>query len=122
MRLSPAAGGIALTIATAAVLSVPTLGCGGDASGPDADVCEEVSLSSDGSLSVPLRCNNVQTSVSGIQYDQFGRPTAYEFSFRCVDGSQSYTGRVSSITWNNLGQALSARVTINGKSCTLGSG
>jgi hypothetical protein len=104
------------------VLSVSTLACGGDASGPDANVCDEVSLSSNGSISVPLDCNNVSTTVSGIQYDQFGRPTAYEFSFRCADGSQSYTGRVTSITWNNLGQALGARVTINGKSCTLGSG
>lgn len=104
-----------------AATTATTTGCGGDddSTEPEVNICTQVSFSSRGELNVPLRCNSINSQVSDIRYDQFSRPIAYNFNMSCTDGSQRFSGSVTSITWNNLGQALTMAVTVNGKSCSL---
>jgi hypothetical protein len=60
----------------------------------------------------------VNSNVSGITYDQFSRATAYDFTFSCASGTgKPYSGRVYNIQRNNLGQAPSADVSVNGTVC-----
>lgn len=96
-----------------------TTACGGeDPTAPD--VCSIVSLSRSGNIGIDFPCSSLDVSVSGIQYDQFGRPTAYTFDYKCnAGGSGHYSGSVASIRWNDLGEALGATVTINGTTCHL---
>jgi hypothetical protein len=91
--------------------------CGGDSTAPEKDLCSLVSMSRRADLAVNLSCSSVEFNVSQITYDQFSRRTSFSYSARCTDGSANYSGQVSNIVWNNLGETLSADVTINGRSC-----
>jgi hypothetical protein len=96
-----------------------TTACGGnDATAPD--VCSIVSLSRSGNLGIDFPCGALDVTISGVQYDQFGRPIAYTFDHRCTaGGSGHYSGSVTNIRWNDLGEALGATVRINGTTCNL---
>lgn len=98
---------------------VTTTACGGsDATAPD--VCSMVSLSSNGNLAIDFPCSSLDVTISGIHYDQLGRPVSYTFDHRCnAGGSGHYSGSVTNIRWNDLGQALGATVRINGTTCDL---
>jgi hypothetical protein len=109
--------GMALLLLLSGTVSVS--GCG-DGSGPGESVCSQVSLFQSGDIGVDFKeaCGGMEATVSGITYDQFGRRTSYNFDFRCTTTSERYTGSVTDIAYNSLGQALSAEVTINGETCT----
>ncbi len=96
---------------------VAVTGCGGDATGPDENICDKVSFSQSGNIGIQMSCSGTMNStVSNIRYDQYSRPISYNFDFSC--GSERYAGSVTNISWNNIGQALGATVTVNGKTCT----
>lgn len=96
--------------------------CGDDGTGPQGrDLCELVSLNRNGNLSVDMNCSgSVTSTISEIRYDPFSRPTSYNFDMRCTgSGSDHYQGSVTNISWNNIGEALGATVTINGTTCSV---
>jgi hypothetical protein len=96
---------------------VTVTGCGGDSTGPEEDVCDRVSFSQSGNIGIQMNCSgSVNSTISAIKYDQFSRPISYNFDFSC--GSERYAGSVTNIRWNNIGQALGATVSVNGKTCT----
>ncbi|HSW29629.1 MAG TPA: hypothetical protein VLH75_09135 [Longimicrobiales bacterium] len=96
---------------------VAVAGCGGDSTGPEQDVCNQVSFSQSGNVGIQMNCSgSVNSTISNIRYDDYSRPISYNFDFAC--GSERYTGAVSNIRWNNIGQALGATVLVNGKTCT----
>ncbi|MGQ0537638.1 MAG: hypothetical protein ACT4R6_01715 [Gemmatimonadaceae bacterium] len=115
--LAPSTGAVALVLALGT--SGSAVACGGGDDGPASPretVCSRVSLSSNG-LSIRTDCSSISSTISNIQFDQFGRRISWTFDIRCTTGTERYTGRVTSVTYNNLGQALSATVEINGTTC-----
>lgn len=109
----------ALSAIVVASFAGPTTGCGGkDSSSPGENVCSQVSFSSSGSIGFNMSCSSISNEVRNIRYDQFSRPISYDFSFRCTTGGgTTYAGSVQNIRWDNLGRALGADVTVNGKTC-----
>jgi len=93
------------------------ISCGNDdSSGPQESLCGLLGTSG-GKPSVFPPCNQVSSTISGIQYDQYGRPIEFDFDIECTDGSGRYTGRVYNVAYNNIGVALSFDATINGEHC-----
>lgn len=99
--------------------SVSVSGCG-DGSGPGESVCSQVSFSQSSDISIDFNepCGSFEATISNTTFDQFGRRTSYDFDISCATTSERYTGSVTDIVYNNIGQALSATVTINGETCT----
>ncbi|MGQ0640560.1 MAG: hypothetical protein ACT4P6_07280 [Gemmatimonadaceae bacterium] len=76
-------------------------------------------MSSSGGISIQGTCSGTRNAtISGITYDQFSRVIAYNFDFSCSSGGERFTGRVNSVTYNNIGQATAWSVTVNGTTCT----
>ncbi len=107
-----------LRAALAAGLAGLAPACGSkDATATEDDVCTKVSFSSSGSVGFSMPCSTINSDISNIKYDQFSRRTSYSFNVRCASGGTSFVGSVQNIQWDNLGRALGADVTVNGKVC-----
>lgn len=96
-----------------AVLMILTVG--GCKKDEETSICGRLTFSSRAELDISMTCTSRVRNRTGTQPDQYGRPISYEFDYHCSDGSETYTGRVYDITWNEIGQVLSARATINGR-------
>lgn len=44
-----------------------------------------------------LGCTSQEYNTSNAARDQFGRVTSYDYEYKCADGSQRQSGRLSSI-------------------------
>lgn len=80
----------------------------------DEDLCSYLRTCS-GKPCISVPCSSATSTLSNIQYDAFSRPISFNFSIKC--SSKTYSGRVYSVTYNNIGEATSYSATINGKSC-----
>ena len=100
--------------------TITTTACGGDGTPTGPELCSLVSFSRSGDFGVQYTCSGAYTAtISSIQYDPFGRRTSYNFALGCDGGSTLYTGSVTNIQWNNIGEAQSATVRINGETCSV---
>ncbi len=95
------------------IVVLAVAGCSKDTTGPSSNACSEVSVSPNG---VSISCSNVNQSVTGISYDNFGRVVAYNYSSTCNTNGKNYTGRAT-FSYNNLGQVTSSTLTVNGATC-----
>jgi hypothetical protein len=107
----------------AVAASTPVTGCsgGGGPAGPGEDLCDRITFDSNQGISIrsAFGCTSINSVNTGEQRDQFGRVLSFNFDITCTAGaSERLTGRVFNVTYNNLGQFVSAQATINGKSCT----
>ena len=107
---------VAIVGTSPVALGACSKGGGGDATAP-ASQCGDAQFDNRAQIAFALGCNSVSVSLSGVTYDQFNRPTSYNYDFSCSGGSNRKTGRVYNITWNNLGQALTWDFTVNGSQC-----
>jgi hypothetical protein len=102
-------------IVTAALLLL--VGCGGSSGGGTlTTACSDLSLDTDGNVGVTGYCGTLDSTISGIQYDEFSRVIAYDFDLTCQATGKHYTGHVT-LGYNNLGQVISGTLVSGGQVC-----
>jgi hypothetical protein len=95
--------------------------CGADkATGPAQLGCSDARWTSRSppQISFILSCSEISVDLTGTGRDQFGRVLGYTYTYGCTDGSQSASGSVSNIQYNDLGEALGWDYSVNGHSCS----
>jgi hypothetical protein len=77
-------------------------------------------MSSNGGISFQFTScpsSTYSSSITGIQYDNFGRRISYGFDVTCVGSNERYTGNVTSISYNEIGQVTGWVAVVNGQTC-----
>lgn len=102
---------------------VPATGCdgGGGPTGTGGNLCNRITFDNNIGIIVSSAsgCTATTGGFTNQVRDQFGRPTSFDFDITCTAGaSDRVIGRVFNVTYNNLGQFVSAQATINGQSCS----
>ncbi len=120
--------GLVTRLCLGVVTGTGLVSCGGGGGGGDGPTapsisCKDAQWSFIGGNQTPnisfvLGCSGgLDFTMSNALRDQFSRVTAYDYEYKCANGTQRNTGRVSNIQYNNLGQALSWDFTVNGTQC-----
>jgi hypothetical protein len=109
----------------AVALTAPATGCdggGGPTGTGGGNLCGRITFSSSlQSISVTSAagCSATTGGFTNHQFDEFGRILSFNFDITCTAGaSERLVGQVFNVTYNNLGEFVSAQATINGQSCT----
>jgi hypothetical protein len=103
----------------AAGLALCWVSCNKDdsSSNPTENFCKRLTVSNN-QPAINMDSNSISSTISNIQYDTFGRVLSFTFDFKSNTSSERYTGNVTSIVRNSVGQVTSYQATVNGQNCT----
>jgi hypothetical protein len=109
----------AATIVIAVILAFCWLACSKDDSSANSgeNFCKRLTVSNN-QPAINMDSNSISSTISNIQYDTYGRVLSFTFDFKSNTSSERYTGNVTSIARNSVGQVTSYQATVNGQNCT----